>query len=136
MPKVTYPRPCPTCGRNLAKAISLFIRSNVVQLRIVIIVHTALFRFHNQITNSVTYGSNIRRLRNVLLARIVIKHSQSKQKMKLHWESMCSEVKSCYNCVFCNASFTRRDSWQRHLRRVHRRICGEQDINLFLHYNI
>ena len=53
--------------------------------------------------------------------------------MKLHWESMCSEVKSCYNCVFCNASFTRRDSWQRQLRRVHRRICGEQDINVFLH---
>ena len=53
--------------------------------------------------------------------------------MKLHWESMCSEVKSCYNCVFCNASFTRQDNRQRHMRKVHGRVCRKQEVNLQLH---
>ena len=35
--------------------------------------------------------------------------------------------------LHCNALFTRQDNQQRHMRKVHGRICGEQDINLFLH---
>ena len=57
----------------------------------------------------------------------------SKQNMKLHLETVCAEVKPCYKCLHCNASFTRQDNQQRHMRKVHGRICGEQDINLFLH---
>ena len=53
--------------------------------------------------------------------------------MKLHLETVCAEVKPCYKCLHCNASFTRQDNQQRHMRKVHGRICGEQDINLFLH---
>lgn len=56
-----------------------------------------------------------------------------KERMKLHLETMCAEVKPCYKCVFCNASFTRHDNRQRHMRCVHGYICREQDINLFLH---
>ena len=57
----------------------------------------------------------------------------SKQNMKLHLETVCAEVKPCYKCLHCNASFTREDNQQRHMRKVYGRICGEQDINLFLH---
>ena len=57
----------------------------------------------------------------------------SKQKMKIHLETVCAEVKSCYNCWYCNASFTRQTHRQRHMRKVHGRICREQDLNLFLH---
>ena len=56
-----------------------------------------------------------------------------KERMKIHLETVCAEVKPCYKCVFCNASFTRQDNRQRHMRRVHGYICREQDINLFLH---
>ena len=53
--------------------------------------------------------------------------------MKLHLETMCAEVKPSYHCWYCNASFTRHSNRQRHMRKVHGRVCREQDINLFLH---
>ena len=65
--------------KNLAKTIPFIIRSNVVQQRIVINVHTALFRFHTQVTNCVTYSSSIRRIRKDLLVQNAIKYSQIKR---------------------------------------------------------
>ena len=53
--------------------------------------------------------------------------------MKTHLETVCSEVKSSYKCFFCNASYTRQDSRQRHMRKVHGCVCREQEVNLFLH---
>ena len=56
-----------------------------------------------------------------------------KQGMKLHLETMCAEVKPCYKCWHCNATFSRQGSRQVHMHCFHGRICREQDINLFLH---
>ena len=133
MPKVTYPRPCPTCGKEFSKGY-FFIHKKQCG--------TAENRYHCpycplSFSQSNNKQRHIRQQHSKTPQRFTCpncdKAFTSKQKMKLHWESMCSEVESCYNRVFCNASFTRRDSWQRHLRRVHRRIWGEQHINLFLH---
>ena len=53
--------------------------------------------------------------------------------MKIHLETVCAEIKSRYHCWYCNASFTRHSNRQRHMRNVHGRIGGENDINLLLH---
>ena len=53
--------------------------------------------------------------------------------MSLHLDTVCAEVKSNYQCCFCNASFTRQTNRQVHMRRVHGRVCRAQDINLLLH---
>ena len=57
----------------------------------------------------------------------------NKKRMKTHLETVCSEVKLCYKCFFCNASFTRQGNRQTHMRKVHGRVCSEQEVNLFLH---
>ena len=57
----------------------------------------------------------------------------TKEGMTFHLETVCAEVKPCYKCWYCNASFTRHSNRQRHMRKVHGRICREQEINLFLH---
>ena len=44
-----------------------------------------------------------------------------------------AEIKPSFRCWFCSASFTRHRSKQLHMRKVHGRICREQDINLLLH---
>ena len=53
--------------------------------------------------------------------------------MKVHLETVCAEVKSSYNCWFCNVPFTRHKNRQIHMRKVHGRVCRDQDINLLLH---
>ena len=133
MPKVTYPRPCPTCGKKLSKS-NFFPHKKQCG--------TTENRYHCpycplSFSRKYSMKRHVQQQHSKTPQRFTCpncdKAFTSKQVMKIHWESKCSEVKPCYNCVFCNASFTRRDNWQRHLRRVHRRICGEQDINLFLH---
>lgn len=56
----------------------------------------------------------------------------TKEGMTFHLETVCAEVKPCYKCWYCNTSFTRHSNRQRHMRKVHGRICREQEINLFL----
>ena len=57
----------------------------------------------------------------------------SKENMKLHLETVCAEVKPSFKCLFCSASYTRNKDRQSHMRKVHGRICRDEDINLLLH---
>ena len=133
MPKVTYPRPCPTCGKEISRG-HFFQHKNQCG--------TTENRYHCLFCSlTFNYKCNLKR-------HVQQQHSKNpqrftcpkcnqvftrKQSMKLHLETVCAEVKPCYKCVFCNASFTRQDNRQRHMRCVHGYICREQDINLFLH---
>ena len=65
--------------KNYTKAISLIIRSNVVQQRIATIVHTAHSRLQGNIICSDMYNSNIRRTHNGLPVQYVIKYLQGKK---------------------------------------------------------
>ena len=58
---------------------------------------------------------------------------KTKEGMRRHLETVCAEIKSCYHCWYCNASFTRHSNRQAHMRKFHGRLCREQEINLFLH---
>ena len=53
--------------------------------------------------------------------------------LKLHMETIHADQKPCYSCGYFDATFTRKAVRQRHMRRVHGRICREQEVNLHLH---
>ena len=110
--------------KNSTRVCSFIIRSNVVQLSSGTNTHFAHSRFQGNIICNGMYNSNIRRIHHKFTR---------KRGVKLHLETVCAEVKPCYKCWHCNATFSTQGSRQVHMRRFHGRICREQDINLFLH---
>ena len=133
MPKVTYPRPCPTCGKELSKGQFFHHKK-----------HCGTTENRYQCPHCPLSFSE----KHHMQWHIQQQHSNTpqrftcpkchqaftrKQNMTVHLETVCAEVKSCYKCWYCNASFTRQGNRQTHMRKVHGRICREQDINLFLH---
>ena len=133
MPKVTYPRPCPTCGKELSKRNFFYHKKQC---------GTAENRYHCphcplSFSRQCHMQQHVQQQHSKTPQRFTCPECHqgftSKQAMKNHLETVCSEVKPCYKCRYCNASFTRQGNRQTHMRKVHGRICGEQDINLFLH---
>ena len=122
MPKVTYLRPCPTCGKELSKG------------------QFFLYKKHCGTTENryqCPYCPISFSLKHHMQRHVQQQHSKtpsrftcpkcnrgftSKQAMKNHLEAVCSEVKRCYKCFFCNASFTRQGNRQTHMRKVHGRV--------------
>ena len=132
MPKVTYTRPCPTCGKELSKGQFFHHKKHC---------GTTENRYH------CPYCPISFSLKHHMQRHVQQQHSKNpqrftcpecnqvftnKKRMKTHLETVCSEVKPCYKCFFCNASYTRQDSRQRHMRKVHGCVCREQEVNLFL----
>ena len=133
MPKVTYPRPCPTCGKELSKGQFFHHKKQC---------GTTENRYHCPYC-PLSFSQKHHMQRHVqqqhsetpLLFTCPKCHQgfKTKNSMTVHLETVCAEVKSSYKCWYCNASFTRQGNRQRHMRKVHGRICREQEINLFLH---
>ena len=132
MPKVTYPRTCPSCGKEFSKNYFFYHKKQC---------GTTENRYQCPYCPlSFSHPSH-------KLCHIQQQHSNNpprftcpecnqlftnKKRMKTHLQTVCSEVKPCYKCFFCNASYTRQDSRQRHMRKVHGCVCREQEVNLFL----
>ena len=132
-PKITYPRPCPKCGKELSRG-SFFRHTKQCG--------TTEHRYHcPHCPLTFSQKDNLQR-------HVQQQHSKTprwftcpkcgkpfttKEGMKVHLETVCAEVKSSYSCWFCNASFTRHKNRQIHMRLVHGRVCRDQDINLLLH---
>ena len=57
----------------------------------------------------------------------------SAQSLTLHMKTAYADEKPCFDCWYCNATFTRQNARQDHMRRVHGRICREREVNLYLH---
>ena len=57
----------------------------------------------------------------------------SAQSLTLHMKTAHADEKPCFDCWYCNATFTRQNARQDHMRRVHGRICREREVNLYLH---
>ena len=133
MPKVTYPRPCPTCGKELSKGQFFAHKKHCA----------ATENRHHCPYCPLSFSHSKSKQRHIqqqhsktpLLFTCPECHQGFKTKhgMMVHLETVCAEVKSCYKCFFCNTSFTRQNNRQRHMRKVHGRICWKHDINLFLH---
>ena len=133
MPKVTYPRPCPTCGKELRRGH--FFRHTKQ-------CGTTENRFHcPHCPLSFTQSNNLRR-------HVKQQHSQNPRRftcpecgkrfttnldLKLHLASACGEVKPVYLCIFCSARFTRDNNRQAHMRKVHGFGGDAEDVNLLLH---
>ena len=134
MPKVTYPRPCPTCGKEFKHGFSFFYHKQQCG--------TTEHRHHCPYCSlTFNYKCNLKR-------HVQQQHSKtpptftcpkchdvfnSKQGMKEHLETVCADVKPSFRCWYCSASFRWQRTRQRHMRRVHGRVCRAQDINLLLH---
>ena len=114
MPKVTYPRPCPTCGKEFNKRMFFYHKKQC---------GTTENRYHCLFCSlTFNYKCNLERHVQQQHSKTPLRFTcpkcnqvfTSKHRMKIHWETVCAELKPCYKCVFCNASFTRQESRQRH----------------------
>ena len=134
MPKVTYPRPCPTCGKELRRPSS-FSRHKK---------HCGTFEHRFQcplcpLSFSYLHHKqwHVRQQHSKTPLRfpctICEKVFTGKQKLKLHLETVHGEEKPRFQCLYCNATFAWKDNRQRHMRRAHGRVCREEDANLKIH---
>ena len=135
MPKITYPRPCPTCGKPLSK--------------------TQFYR-HKQLCSGQRYFCTQCSLsfadKRGLQNHEEQQHSPNpprfycpkcnqgfttKRNRNLHLQTVRHDhevlVKPCFPCVQCDASFTRKSNLQAHERYVHGRIRRAYEMNLRLH---
>ena len=133
MPKITYPRPCPTCGKNLSRGhfFQHKKRCGTTEHR----VHCALcpltFGYKHCMQRHVRqqHSNNPPRFPCTICGQELTKATN----LKLHMETIHADQKPCYSCGYFDATFTRKAVRQRHMRRVHGRICREQEVNLHLH---
>ena len=132
MPKVTYPRPCPTCRKQFQHSSSFFHHKKACGGQ----------RVHCQYCPlTFSYQRNLRRHLQQQHSQTPLRFTcpkcdkgfRTKWNLKLHLETVCAEVKPAYMCVFCSARFTRDSDRQTHMRRVHGFGCDEEDVNLLLH---
>ena len=133
MSKVTYPRPCPSCGKEFSKNYSFYHKKQcgTTENRYQCPYCPLSFSHpsHKLCHIRQQHSKNLQRFTCPKCNQVFT----NKKRMKTHLETVCSEVKPCYKCFFCNASYTRQDSRQRHMRKVHGCVCREQEVNLFLH---
>ena len=133
MPKVTYPRPCPTCGKELSRGhfFKHKTQCGTTENRYPCLYCPLSF------TQKANMDRHIRQQHSNNPQSFTCpkceKGFPSKQSRNIHLETVCAEVKSCYTCWYCNARFTTHTNRQRHMRRVHGCICREREINLLLH---
>jgi len=131
MPKVTYPRPCPTCGKE-CRARRTFNSHKQ---------HCGI-RYQCQLC-SLSFSRPEGRERHVRQ-----RHSEtpdrfpctscekvftSKQYWKQHTETLHGDGLPRFQCWYCDATYIWKSGRQEHMRRVHGRVCREQNVNLQLH---
>ena len=135
MPKITYPRPCPTCGKPLSKS---------------------QFHYHKKVCSGYRYQCTHCSLSFAnkwgLQHHVEQQHSPNpprfycpkcyqgfttKYSRNLHLETVQHKgeflVTPSFKCDYCPATFTRKGNRQMHMRAAHGRICRERNINLLLH---
>ena len=136
MPKVTYPRPCPTCGKELSRG--QFFRHKEQ-------CGTTENRYHCpycplSFSQKDNMQRHVQQQHSKMPQRFTCpechKAFTSKHQMKKHRETVCAEVKSSYKCWYCNASFTRHSNRQMHMRKVHGRVCRNKTSICFFICNI
>ena len=134
MPKVTYPRPCPKCGKELRGGHFFHHKKQC---------GTTDHRYQcPHCPLSFAQKKNLQRHEQTQHSKTPPQFTcptcgkgfTSKQSRNLHLATVCAEVKPCYSCWFCHASFTRSGNRQKHMRLFHGRLCHEQDINLLHHF--
>jgi len=134
MPKVTYPRPCPKCGKEF-RVQSTFSRhkkqcgtfEHRYQCPLCPLSFSFLCNKHRHVRQQ--HSKTPDRFPCVICGTVL----KSKQNLKLHMETVWANEKPCFQCWFCNAVFTRKRDRQTHMRRAHARVCREQEANLQLH---
>ena len=53
--------------------------------------------------------------------------------LRVHIETVHTDLQPCFCCWYCNATFTKKTERQVHVRNVRGRICRAQEVNLYLH---
>ena len=127
MPKVTYPRPCPTCGKELSRSYFFDHKRQWgirYQCPLCPLSFSQIGPKHRHVRQQ--HSKNPFRFPCMMCGTVL----KSKQKLKLHMETVHVEEKPRFQCWFCNATFTWKTNRQRHMRRVHGLGCREQDANL------
>ena len=137
MPKVTYPRPCPTCGKECGRKRTFFRHKKQCG--------TTENRYHCpncplSFSQKESMQRHIQQQHSKTPQRFTCpecnKEFTKKQSMKHHLESrVCFDVRPSFPCVFCRASFKHVESSEKHMRKTHGFIMREMqnDINLRLH---
>ena len=132
MPEITYPRSCPTCGKELNRGH--FFRHKKRCCTADHRVQCPLCPLTFGRKDTMQYHVRQQHSNNPIRFPCTICHKEfcSSQKMEIHVETIHAAQKPCYRCWYCNATFTRKSARQTHMQRVHGRICRKQEINLHL----
>ena len=133
MPKETYPRPCPTCGKhfNSSHFFQHKKRCGTTEHRVQCLFCPLTFAYKQDMEWHVRQQHSNNPFR--FPCTICGTELTSAKNLRLHVETVHSIKKPCFGCWYCNATFTWKADRQRHMRRVHGRICREQEVNLQLH---
>lgn len=133
MPKVTYPRSCPN-GGNHFKSRHFFEhkkRCGTTEHRVHYLFCPLTFAFNYDMERHVRqqHSNNPFRFPCTICGTELTRA----ENLRLHMETIHADQKPYYRCWYSNATFTWKISRQRHMRRVHGRIFGAQEVNLQLH---
>ena len=134
MPKVTYPRPCPSCGKEF-RVQSTFSRHKkqcgTFEHRYQCPLCPLSFSFlcNKQWHVRQQHSKTPSRFPCMICGNVF----KEKRNLKLHLETTHVKEKPSFHCWFCNAVFSRKNNRQRHMRRMHGRVCREQEANLQQH---
>ena len=132
MQKVTYPRACPTCGKKLNRGHFCHHkkRCGTLEHRVQCPFCLLTFAYKRGMQHHVRQQhSNTLRFPCTIYGLVLT----GAKGLRVHVETVHSTQKPRYVCWFCNATFTRNDNRQIHMRRFHGRRCREQEVNLHLY---
>ena len=133
MPKITYPRPCPTCGTELNRGHFFRHKKRCETFEHQVQCPQCPLTFGRK--DTMQYHVRQQHSNNPLSFSCTICGTEltSAKNLRLHVKTVRAFQKPCFDCWYCNATFTWKISRQRHMRCVHGRICREQEVNLKLH---
>lgn len=105
MPKITYPRPCPTCGKNLSRGYFFQHekRCGTTEHR----VHCPLCTLTVGYKHCMQRHVRQQHSNNPMCFPCMICGTEltNATNLKLHMETFHADQKPCYRCGYCNATF-------------------------------
>jgi len=134
MPKITYPRPCPTCGKEF-RVRSTFScdkkECDTFKHRYQCPLCPLSFSFlcNKQWHVRQQHSKTPERFPCTFCGKVFTR----RQNLKDHMETLHGEGRARFHCWYCDATFAWKKNCQKHMRVVHGRVCREQDANLKIH---
>ena len=133
MPKITYPRRCPKCGKSFSQG-NFFRhkkRCGSFEHRVKCPWCPLTFGYKHNMHRHVKqqHSNNPLRFPCTICGKVLTRRHSS----RVHMKTVHTDLQPCFCRWYCNATFTWKTERQVHMRKVHGRICRAQEVNFYLH---